>query len=271
MYLQSKHFGGHQRSVGLLPKIINIGLLPRKTERCGITFDSCNFSFILSGKGEYYLKGRRHEVAAPCVIYQWPGEPMDYGPGPEWAELYLIYPPELFGMFREAGLLDPENPVRPLADVVRAMEMSEKLQETINRPGVSADEVDLRCYELLLTSMVRGSAPEGADSRLEKIRAYLERDYGHEADCAALAKSLGMSLSGLRRYWRTKHGPESFSHYRASALLRESSRLLIESKLQIKEIAAELGFSDQYYFSRKFHRTAGMTPSAYRKKYAVRP
>jgi two-component system response regulator YesN len=35
----------------------------------------------------------------------------------------------------------------------------------------------------------------------------------------------------------------------------------------IKEIAAEIGYMDQNYFSRVFKKHTGMSPSAYRNKY----
>jgi AraC-like DNA-binding protein len=41
-------------------------------------------------------------------------------------------------------------------------------------------------------------------------------------------------------------------------------RLLSDPQLQIKEIAAEMGFSSEFYFSTYFRRETGMSPSEFR-------
>lgn len=47
--------------------------------------------------------------------------------------------------------------------------------------------------------------------------------------------------------------------------IRQSCRLLDDTRLSIAQIAAETGFNDPYYFSRCFKRIMGMPPLSYRK------
>ncbi|MBT7163144.1 MAG: AraC family transcriptional regulator, partial [Victivallales bacterium] len=49
------------------------GYIPDKREWIDREFATLNFSFILSGAGEYHFDGRVQPVIAPCVITQWPG------------------------------------------------------------------------------------------------------------------------------------------------------------------------------------------------------
>jgi len=81
-----------RRFPGGLP-VQSVGYMSKKSQKVQNTFSSCNFSLILSGSGVYNFRGERIEVKAPCVITQWSGEPMDYGPlpGGTWEELYIIY------------------------------------------------------------------------------------------------------------------------------------------------------------------------------------
>ncbi|MDZ4200291.1 MAG: AraC family ligand binding domain-containing protein [Kiritimatiellia bacterium] len=71
----------------------SLGYVPRKRDHIRHPFQTLNFSLIVSGHGDYHFRGTRFEVRGPCVITQWPGEPMDYGPasGSTWEELYIIY------------------------------------------------------------------------------------------------------------------------------------------------------------------------------------
>ena len=268
---KTRHLSPLPREIALLPRIASIGFLPAKRDRIRQTFDSCNFSFIMQGRGDYLLRGKRWPVEAPCLLIQWPGEPMDYGPEPEWSELYFIYPPETFELLCASGLMTPEIPVREMRNIGTIGEKADLLRKELDREEISADRIDLLCYDLLLETRLKSEENILTHSRIPEIRRRLERNPGHDIDCAALASEFGMSLSSLRRYWRRYHGEESFSDYRNSCFLRKSCRLLVETNLRVKEIAVELDFSDPFYFSRKFRQLAGISPLEYRKRNQMFP
>ncbi|MDO7744518.1 MAG: AraC family transcriptional regulator [Pedobacter sp.] len=54
-------------------------------------------------------------------------------------------------------------------------------------------------------------------------------------------------------------------------LLVESKRALYTGVLSVKEIAYQLGFSDQSYFSRFFRKHSGITPEQFRKQFSAIP
>lgn len=268
---KTRHLSPLSREISLLPPVASIGFLPAKRERIRQTFDSCNFSFIMQGRGDYVLRGKRWSVEAPCLLIQWPGEPMDYGPESEWAELYFIYPPDSFGLLRASGLMTPEISVREMRNIGSIGEKAAVLQRELEGEELSADRIDLLCYDLLLETRLKSRESILEHSRIPEIRSRLERSPGRDIDCAALAAEFGMSLSSLRRYWRRYHGEESFSDYRNSCFLRKSCRLLVETNLRVKEIALELEFSDPFYFSRKFRHLAGISPLEYRRRNQMFP
>ena len=268
---KTRHLSPLSREISLLPPVASIGFLPAKRERIRQTFDSCNFSFIMQGRGDYVLRGKRWSVEAPCLLIQWPGEPMDYGPEEEWREVYFIYPPETFGILTASGLLPPENPVRSMRNLGTIMEKITSLLHELESESINADRIDLLCYELLLETWITYGENQLNHSRIPEIRSRLERNLGEEMDCAALAAEFGMSLSTLRRYWSRYHGQESFSAYRNACFLRKSCSLLVETDLQVKEIAAALEFSDPFYFSRKFRNLSGVSPQEYRKRHQLFP
>lgn len=67
---QTKHLTPYRRMFSLLPRIGSIGFLPSKRDRIQQTFASCNFSFILRGRGDYLFQGERLAVEAPCMLIQ---------------------------------------------------------------------------------------------------------------------------------------------------------------------------------------------------------
>ena len=58
------------------------------------------------------------------------------------------------------------------------------------------------------------------------------------------------------------------SHFIDEMVMLEAKVLLNDASLSIAQIAEELHFSDQFFFSKFFKRIAGITPSQYRKRTA---
>jgi AraC family transcriptional regulator, transcriptional activator of pobA len=52
-------------------------------------------------------------------------------------------------------------------------------------------------------------------------------------------------------------------------IVTEAKKILIQNKLQVKQIAWQLGYEDQYYFSRMFKKQAGISPKAFRKQFVA--
>ncbi len=88
----------------------------------------------------------------------------------------------------------------------------------------------------------------GADLRIEALAATLRLPVS--AFSMAFARSTGLS-------------PKAYLNRR---LNQEAIKLLIRSDVLIKEVADELCFADEYYFSRFFKKLNGVSPADYRKK-----
>ncbi len=103
----------------------------------------------------------------------------------------------------------------------------------------------------------RGNAWTGA------VRHYLEVHFREQVSLAAMAKSLGMSVSSLSHRYRSEAGESVFT-----TLLRirvEQSLPLLHAGERLKQIAAAVGFADEFYYSRTFKRFFGTAPAYYRK------
>ena len=62
---------------------------------------------------------------------------------------------------------------------------------------------------------------------------------------------------------------KSIGAYIDSCLMARAERLLLEPSLTVKEISERLGFCDQFYFSRKFSATHGISPRTFRKLHVI--
>ena len=81
-----------------------------------------------------------------------------------------------------------------------------------------------------------------------------------------IAKMLNASESTLTKHFRQETGMP-LGRYREQLIMNRARQLLAEGRLSVGEIAEELGFADQFYFSKCFKRHQGLTPSAYRRYY----
>lgn len=257
------------RRFSLLPQVVRAGFLYEKQHRVQRTFESCNFSFILSGNGTYVHQGRVIPVIAPCLILQWPGEPMDYGPDKTWNEVFLVYSADVFERFKQVNLMDISNPVMPISDLDGVHLHSTKLQKLLHQPIFDADKIDECAYSLFLSARTSVFPDSNSPARIARLEKFLSDKIGAPIDCEALAKEFGTSLSSLRRYWRLYHNTETFQDFRDAIFKSRACHLLVETDKPIHTIATELNFTDPFYFSRKFTTLVGMSPSKYRESNRI--
>lgn len=239
-------------------------------------FGTCNFSLILRGEGEYWCLGRKWMVQAPCVITQWPGEQVEYGPlGPEgtWDELFLIYGAHLFPEFQKRHLLSPDEPVWPIRNLPAVEAQIQVLLSLLDSPAPAqvVDRVDRVCEQLILETHLEPSEPTGNSEEallIRRIERELLANLDRDVDLEELVVRNGMSMRTFRRRWAEVITVPP-AHHRLKARLREACRLLRETTRPIFEIARTVGFPDELYFSRRFRQEYRMSPRAYRREYTM--
>ena len=104
----------------------------------------------------------------------------------------------------------------------------------------------------------------GADVELHRrFLETLERDFATNHEARHYAAELGVTTGTLSRTL-TRIAGRPTKQLILDRVLLEAARLLRFSDLSIKEIAARLGFSDQFAFSKAFKRQRGEAPLDFR-------
>lgn len=106
----------------------------------------------------------------------------------------------------------------------------------------------------------------GANTPPAVVRAYhiLLNNVQENISVKELAGELNMSphyFSGLFKRWLGV----SFTQFRSLAKINYSLTLLLSTDLPISQIASQLGFNDQAYFTNMFKQYTGITPNHFRK------
>ncbi len=103
------------------------------------------------------------------------------------------------------------------------------------------------------------------DAFAAAMRGYIEEHAAQRVTAAQLAARFRLSLPTLYRRFQAHFGM-SPANYLNAVRLRNAALLLERTDLRIAEVAAAVGFADEFYFSRLFHRRYLVSPAAYRKK-----
>ncbi|MDD5697737.1 MAG: AraC family transcriptional regulator [Victivallaceae bacterium] len=99
---------------------------------------------------------------------------------------------------------------------------------------------------------------------LAEVVGYIEANYRCRITIAQLAKQASQSEMTLYRMFK-KAFNLSPVNYLLSVRIAAAQELLLNSRLNVSEIAGETGFSDSNYFSRIFRKMTGVSPRSYRK------
>lgn len=105
-----------------------------------------------------------------------------------------------------------------------------------------------------------------ADSRLEKIRSYINYHYTEPIDLETIAAQIPMNPTAFCRYFKEKSG-KTFTAYILDLRVGYACKLLSDKEMDINRICLSSGFNSPTHFNRVFKRKTGMTPSAYRKQF----
>lgn len=127
------------------------------------------------------------------------------------------------------------------------------------------DEILLYLYEQLKTA-----SPVNSDksSVFSGILDFIDHNYQSCLRLEDLASLFGYNSAYLGRLF-TKMTGSSFNSYLDHIRIEHSEKLLLENRLRIHEIAAQVGYKNADYFQQKFKKSVGISPSEYRRQHRL--
>lgn len=154
---------------------------------------------------------------------------------------------------------NPEQVAKTFRRILRTMSLNPPAMEA----HVNAAAASLLAFLYESRQPGRGAAagaPGVLQAIIDDLNLYFYRSWRVED----LAKAAGMSVPNFFRCFRRVTGSTPIGFLRR-VRINQAKRRLIESRDSIKEVAEQVGYSDQFYFSRDFKHHTGMSPSDFRK------
>lgn len=114
------------------------------------------------------------------------------------------------------------------------------------------------------------AAPEyDSQVRMQQTKTFIDEHYREPLKLEQLAGMAGLSRNYYVDQFKKRYG-KSVVEYMTDLRIRRAKRLMANSELKLREVAQQVGYNDEFYFSRRFKQETGVTPSAYIKSRSRR-
>ena len=130
------------------------------------------------------------------------------------------------------------------------------------------EKMELRGAMLMIVShFLRQATPRvwTGDDRMKRVLGYIHSRICESIDLEELSQIANVSKPYLIKLFRHEFGFSPIQYINNKKVER-AQLLLYTTNMTIKEVAYTLGFNDQNYFIRMFHKVEGVTPQEYRRK-----
>lgn len=225
----------------------------------------------LSGRAWTRVAGRTHAIGPGDFVWlnchhpheHWaePSDPWEAmwvrAEGPQLAKLSELMSvraaPVIAGVDRKEAVAAFKEAFRLVAD--RAPESPARLHAVV-----------ARLLAVVCAARARsGDAAPDVPPALAKVVERMRLFYFEKHTLEGLARLAGLSPTHFTRVFRAAFGTSPIDWLRRERI-SQAKRRLAGTDDEIKEIAAQVGFADRYFFSKDFKRHTGMTPGQYRAR-----
>jgi AraC-like DNA-binding protein len=241
---------------------------PRRTLKC------YGFVYLMNGTGTYAdQRTRSTPVGKGDLVVFFPGSPHQCGtrPGEFWDELWFEFEGPAFDLMRETKLLNPRRPVHHTQNCDHWFRRFFQIIPPLHLRQKTPPQVTVSRFVSVLTEILADSeAPDETPApREDWLNTACELLATHDTEAgqhpAEVARRLGFSYETFRKKFR-HHIGFSPGRFHLDSRIDRAAALLHQGRHTIKEIAAQLDFCDEFYFSRCFKRRFGQSPSDFRHR-----
>ncbi len=240
--------------------------------------------YLTAGGVQLQIEDGQSTVLAPCLIVIPAGHvhgfrfsPTSDGPVVTASQKALesqaaVVMPELLATLRTPCVLPLQDEMRYSHQLMPLFLALEQESRT-HAPGQMAAGTSLLTALMVQVYRISGVTDESPTTSLhtvsrkarqiEKFRALVDKNFKHQHSVQAYAQEMGVTSGQLSRLCREVLGMSSLDTINAR-IVHEAQRELVYTSLPVKQLAAELGFDDDAYFSRFFRKHTGLSPKAFR-------
>ena len=223
--------------------------------------------FFVSGKGILRINNREYDIHEHQIFLVPENIRTFYQADKDdpWEYIWVhIGGPKIPLILKEAGL-SSESPVyTPKACAEEIEDLARDLLKNYMRQYYCVGTIYKICdYMIENASKKDEPAIEHSLIYVKNVISYIQLKYSEPVKIEGIAQALGLNRSHLTRLFKEATG-YSLQDYLLTYRMKMAVKLLNSSALSISEIAANVGYTDTFTFSKAFKRHFGKSPSEFR-------
>ena len=246
--------------------------------------------YLQKGSGYHVIDGNKYEIKPPCVFFMSPGQAHKLELSQDIEGYIFIFTADFYLLNRsnQNSLIEfpffytihQDNPPLLLQNETDIRFLETLFRQSIAEINQSGDHILDILRSILDLILITCSARYPVNENLlnkgkgqilvKKFFHLIEENNQKNLSLSDYANIIGVTANHLTQTVKVLTGKTSQQIIKAKQLL-EIKRLLVHTNLNISEIANQLNFEDQSYFSKFFKRETGLTPLQYRGEAFLQP
>lgn len=262
-----------ERLSGQSLAVVQCGIQICDPSHCsGMNIPSCySISFVIEGKGVYYVEGKEYEVSAGQGFLIIPGLINKYTADEKepWKYIFASFNgPDDDTLVHNAGL-DETNVVFnfPFDDaMINDLYAMHKACKSYDALGYDVTGYFLLVMSRLIKQNTREKETHAyPEYYLKKAVLYMENNYNRDISVRDVANFVNIDRTYLFKIFK-KYLNKSASAWLLDYRLKKSIEIMENKELSINEIADLTGFYDVSHFYKAFSEKYGVTPKKFRQQ-----
>jgi AraC-like DNA-binding protein len=232
--------------------------------------------YITKGRGIFEARRQKYDVQPGSVLFLMPKMWHRYQPVVEtgWHEYWVGFKGSFFSRLVDEQILSEDRVffdtglhnrmIEAFHVIFEEVETQKPLYQLRACSGVFALIAEI------LTQERRKEQPNYYEKIIVKTKQIMEDNIFGSINMPNISDRLGINPSRLNEIFKAYTSMTPYQYFIHMKILK-AENLLEAENASIKEVAYNLGFEDQYYFSRLFKNKTGVTPSRWKKGELWKP
>lgn len=234
--------------------------------------------FVCEGNGHIVIGENRYLMKKGMLFYIPPGVRQTIEPRAQNPEHYMTvhFSGSRMGLNPDGKwkyLENIQNLRQPSAQKITYYtpleELFEKLLDTWNDKGPSYEFIAATLLRQLLIwvsqNKIKQSKNQAIFLKIDQIIEYMRQNINRKVTLEELSGIARLSTFYLSRTFKEATGYPIIKYFNKMKI-EKAKELLIDGNKKVKEVAYELGYTNEFYFSRMFKRVEGLSPKEFYSK-----
>jgi AraC-like DNA-binding protein len=237
----------------------------------GRTLPGCYLVYIPTGRGTLETKQGKWAVSSGDVMVLYPGEWHNYKPSEEtgWEEYWIGIRGEVLSNRILKDLFPNKTSyVKQMGHQEELIFLFNQSLKLVKRNSFGFRKILAGVVIQLVASVISHENIKSGSRKEElckKVIEFIRENLNTEIDFKKLSSEHHLSYNRFRTIFKNNTGV-SLQQYLIQERLEHAKRLIVNTDLSIKEIAAKTGFNSLFYFSKVFKNKMGYSPGQIRRK-----